>query len=377
MRVALLAPLFESVPPRLYGGTERVVDQLCRGLKDAGHEVTLFASGDSTVDVPTIRVIDQALRLRNPPPNDPNICHFQMLADVLRHAKEFDVIHNHHDYYMLPLSELTEVPVLTTVHGRLDLPEVGPVYRAFPHSSFVSISDSQRSPLPDLNWVRTIYHGLQLQNFSYHPDHGQYLAFLGRISREKHPEWAIRIAKEAGVSLKIAAKIEGRASQDYFDEILAPEIDGNFIQYVGEIHEEQKSDFLGNARALLFPIDWPEPFGLVMIEALACGTPVLARPCGSVPEILADGITGFLSNDLSELASRVHDIPSISRKRCREWAEQRFSVDRMTEEYIHVYRYLTGLSRRPPSKIERRRTGTRHHRRNLLYPFRRAAHGNS
>lgn len=340
MRVALVSPLFESVPPRFYGGTERVVHHLCQGLTEAGIDVTLFASGDSKTAGDLVPVLPQALRLAHPPITDPFPYSFKLLAEVSRRAHEFDVIHNHHDYWMLPLTELTETPLLTTLHGRMDLPHIGAAFRSYRKARYISISDAQRCGMPDLGWVRTIHHGIDVTRFDFRPEPGKYLAFLGRMSLDKRPDWAIDIAIKSGIPLKMAAKIEGAADREYFEARVKPRIDGHFIEYVGEISEDEKSEFLGNALAMVFPIDWPEPFGLVMLEALACGTPVLARPCGSVSEVLVDGLTGFVNGDVDRLAERVRDIPSIDRKACRQHVEQKFSLKRMTEEYIHVYRHL-------------------------------------
>jgi len=366
MRVALVSPLFESVPPRLYGGTERVVSNLCRGLTDSDIEVVLFASGDSTVEGPVIPVIEEALRLRKVAVRDPVAYNFRMLALVTERAKDFDIIHNHNDYWMLPLSEMTTTPVVSTLHGRMDLPDLAAAFCSYPKSYFVSISDSQRSCMPQLPWVRTIHHGIDIDALSFHEKPGSYLAFLGRISGEKRPEWAIEVALRSGVPLKIAAKIEGSAGKEYYDTHVKPHVDGKFIEYVGEISENEKSDFLGKALALVFPIDWPEPFGLVVIEALTCGTPVLARPCGSVPELLQDGVTGFISSDIRVLASRVKDIGNIDRKDCREWAKNRFSLQRMTEDYIDVYR-----------QIAAQRHSTNRHRWNFLHSVERPPNRNS
>jgi glycosyltransferase involved in cell wall biosynthesis len=366
MRVALLSPLFESVPPRLYGGTERVVYNLCRGLTEANVEVTVFASGDSSVEGRIEPVVEEALRLSQRRIIDPNAYNFKMLSMVAEQAEGFDLIHNHHDYWMLPLAQMVSTPVLTTAHGRLDLPEVAAVYSSYPNASFVSISNSQRHPLPMLRWMRTIYHGIGMDDYQFYEKPGKYLAFLGRIDASKRPDLAIAIAKQSGVPLKIAAKIEGAEAQSYYDAHVKPHVDGRFIEFVGEISEREKSDFLGNALGLCFPIDWPEPFGLVMIEALACGTPVLARPFGSVPEILKDGVTGFVDSDVRVLASKVKDLPGISRRNCRQWVEQRFSLGRMAEEYIHVYRKLTEFT-----------SATHRHRRDLLHPVMRIADRNS
>jgi glycosyltransferase involved in cell wall biosynthesis len=369
LSVALLSPLFESVPPRLYGGTERVIDLLCRGLSAAGANVTLFASEDSRAAADwgcrLIPVIDEALRLKSTPPEDPNVFNFRMLAKASEYAEEFDIIHNHHDYWMLPLCRMTSTPLVSTIHGRMDMSERADVFNAFADCFFVSISDSQRAPVPNLRWLRTVYHGMTFEHFEFKPNPGNYLAFLGRISPEKRPEWAIQIAKRSGVPLKIAAKIEGKAGQEYYDAYVKPHVDGRNIEYIGEVSEGEKASFLGNALALVFPIDWPEPFGLVMIESLACGTPVLARPCGAVPEILMDGVTGFCDLDIKTLARRVVDISSLDRRACRKWVEDRFSLERMTEEYIHVYREVINRCR------------SDRNRRDLLHPVERAINRDS
>jgi glycosyltransferase involved in cell wall biosynthesis len=359
MRVALVSPLFESVPPRKYGGTERVVYNLCRGLKERGVEVTLFASGDSNAGVPLVPLIDESLRLREKPVADPYAYNLRALELVSRHADEFDVIHNHHDYWMLPLSRMTGVPLLTTLHGRLDVPALSFSLLDWRDGDFVAISDSQRRGLPQLPWVRTIHHGIVAEEFDFHETPGRYLAFLGRISPEKRPDWAIEIAKASGIPLKIAAKIEGAESQEYFERVVRPQVDGRFIEFVGEIPEEAKSRFLGEAYALVFPIDWPEPFGLVVIEALACGTPVLARPLGAIPEITQDGLTGFSDLSVANLARKARDITRISRRACRQWVQDRFSLRRMTEDYLDVYGTLSRMVAWP--KRDR-------HRRHLLHP---------
>jgi glycosyltransferase involved in cell wall biosynthesis len=356
MRVALISPLFESVPPRLYGGTERVIYNLCRGLTEADIEVSVFASGDSSIEGRIVPVVEEAFRLRKTPVTDPSSYHFKMLAMVAERAREYDIIHNHHDYWMLPLSQMIKTPLLTTLHGRLDLPDITSAFQSFSKCSYISISDNQRTPLSFLNWERTIHHGLDIAQFKFHPKPGKYLAFLGRMTFEKRPEWAIEIAKLSGVPLKIAAKIDGPDGQQFYDRFIRPHVDGKFIEYVGEITESEKSEFLGNALALAFPIDWPEPFGLVVPESLACGTPVLARPCGSVPELLQNGITGFIDADIRVLAKRIRDLSKISRYRCRQWAEERFSLRRMTEEYVDVYRKLSNRAR-----------GSADHRRYLLH----------
>ncbi|HUP57228.1 MAG TPA: glycosyltransferase family 4 protein [Bdellovibrionota bacterium] len=367
MRVALVSPLFESVPPRRYGGTERVVYNLCHGLKERGIDVTLFASGDSQAGVPLVPIVEEAFRLSGRPVRDPAAYHFKMLAEVARRAHEFDVIHNHHDYWMLPLAKMTGTPILTTLHGRLDIPELVLPLPEFDGSWFVSISDSQRSALPGLPWLGTIHHGIDASNFQFRAEPGKYLAFLGRIDDHKRPEYAIEIAKRSGVPLKIAAKIEGREAQAYYDAHVAPHVDGSFIEYVGEITESEKSEFLGGALALVFPIDWPEPFGLVMLESLACGTPVLARPRGAAPEVLRSGVTGYVHEDLGVLAESVRNLDRISRHECRRWVETRFSLGRMTEDYVNVYGTLAGVAESRDLHRGFRRAGPDRHRRHFVH----------
>ncbi len=340
MHIALIAPFYESVPPRTYGGTERVVDYLCHGLTRAGIEVTLFASGDSRTAGRLVPVIPEAARFAQYTNRDWVPSNLKLLAEVKRRASKFDVIHNHHDYWMLPLSEMTNTPLLSTLHGRLDLPQILSAFGSYPRSHYVSISDAQRWPMPQLHWLKTIHHGIDASLFDFKPGPGKYLAFLGRMSADKRPDWAIDIALQAGMPLKMAAKIEGAQDTAYFEEKVKPRIDGRQIEYLGEISEREKSDFLGNATALVFPIDWPEPFGLVMLESLACGTPVIARPCGAVSEVLKDGVTGFVHADINVLAARLREIENIDRVECRRWVETRFSLSRMTEDYIHVYRSL-------------------------------------
>lgn len=363
MRIALIAPLYESVPPRLYGGTERVVAQLAQGLTAAGIETTVFASGDSQVSGRLVPVVPEALRLSEDGIQDPAALHLALLATVARQAREFDLIHNHHDYWMLPLTGLTDVPVVTTLHGKLGLMEPALAFRAWPKARYISISHAQRQPMPDLPWVRTIHHGLDYTHLPFRGQTGKYLAFLGRITRDKGPAEAIRMAQLSGVPLKIAAKIEGPGTQEYFDAEVKPHIDGKNVEFIGEISDREKGEFLGDALALAFPIDWPEPFGLVMIEAMACGTPVLARPRGSVPEVVQDGVTGFIRESVDELAQCVHRLPEISRAACRTHVERRFSLARMTEETIDVYQQLIG---------EAAGERSRSHRRNLLHSVERS-----
>jgi glycosyltransferase involved in cell wall biosynthesis len=335
MRIAQVAPLYERVPPVLYGGTERVVSYLTEELVAQGHDVTLFASGDSLtrakLDAPCV----QALRLA-PTCQDALALHMLMLGQVYQRAHEFDVIHCHTDYLGLPLSAFVATPTVLTLHGRLDIAELGPLFRAYPHVSLVSISDAQRRPLSGVSWTRTVYHGLPLDLYTFQPQPRTTLLFLGRISPEKRPDVAIRIACRAGVPLRIAAKVD-KVDQEYFDTCIRPLLRHPLIDFIGEVDEQQKGILLGDAMALLFPIDWPEPFGLVMIEALACGTPVITRRRGSVPEIIRDGVTGLVCETEDEMVAAVQRAAELERRVCRQDFEQRFSVQRMTSEYVAVY----------------------------------------
>jgi glycosyltransferase involved in cell wall biosynthesis len=338
MRIAQLAPLAESVPPKLYGGTERVVAWLVDQLVQLGHDVTLFASGDSRTRGKLHPVWPHALRLGRKGA-DPNAACALLLEAIAKRASEFDVIHAHIDWLPLPLLSRLGVPFLMTMHGRLDLPGLRDVIREFPEANFVSISGHQRLPLPDANWSATIQHGLPVDLFrpSYGPK--SYLAFLGRLTAEKGPEDAIRIARAAGKPLRIAAKIP-RAETAYFKKRLQPHIDGENVRLVGEVDDARKQPFLANAAALLFPIDWPEPFGLVMIEAMACGTPVIAYRSGSVPEVVDDGVTGFIVDSEAEAVSAVRGVARLDRRQVRARFEQRFSAHRMAREYEGQYRKL-------------------------------------
>jgi glycosyltransferase involved in cell wall biosynthesis len=338
MRIAQLAPLAESVPPKLYGGTERVVAWLVDQLVELGHDVTLFASGDSRTRGKLHPVWPHALRLGRKGA-DPNAACALLLEAIAKRASEFDVIHAHIDWLPLPLLSRLGVPFLTTMHGRLDLPGLGEAIREFPEANFVSISEHQRLPLPDANWNATIQHGLPVELFrpSYGP--GSYLAFLGRLAAEKGPEDAIRIARAARKPLHIAAKIP-RAETAYFKKRLQPHIDGENVRLVGEVDDARKQPFLANAAALLFPIDWPEPFGLVMIEAMACGTPVIAYRSGSVPEVVEDGVTGFIVDSEQEAVRAVNELARLDRTKVRARFEQRFSAHRMAREYESQYRKL-------------------------------------
>jgi glycosyltransferase involved in cell wall biosynthesis len=337
VRIAQVSPLFESVPPKLYGGTERVVSYLTEELVAQGHDVTLFASADSVTTARLVPVCDHSLRL-DPRCIDPIAHHLRQVEDVYSRAADFDVIHFHIDYLHYPASSRLELAHLTTLHGRLDIAELVPLYRRFPGEPVVSISDSQRQPLSWLNWQTTVHHGLPLDLLAPHPRPGKYLAFLGRISPEKRPDRAIELARRTGFPLKIAAKVD-RADEDYFKQKIRPLLaDEPLVEYVGEINDAQKEEFLGNAAGLVFPIDWPEPFGLVMIEAMACGTPVLAWECGSVPEIIEDGVSGFIVDDMAEAEAALPRLVALDRRRCRAAFEARFSVARMARDYVAAYR---------------------------------------
>jgi glycosyltransferase involved in cell wall biosynthesis len=337
VRIAQVSPLFESVPPKLYGGTERVVSYLTEELVAQGHEVSLFASADSITTANLIPVCDRSLRLDRECV-DQLAHHVRQIEEVYRRANDFDIIHFHIDYLHFPVSSRLGAARLTTLHGRLDIPDLQPLYRGFPLEPVVSISDDQRKPLAWLNWQSTIHHGLPKGLLKFHPRRGQYLAFLGRISPEKRPDRAIELAQRSGIPLKIAAKVD-KADEVYFAEKIKPLLQNNhLVEFVGEINEEQKDEFLGNAAGLLFPIDWPEPFGLVMIEAMACGTPVLAWRCGSVPEIIEDNVNGFIVDDMEEAAATVEPLLALDRRRCRDTFEERFSAPRMAQDYLDTYR---------------------------------------
>jgi glycosyltransferase involved in cell wall biosynthesis len=345
LRIAELAPLYERVPPALYGGTERVVAHLTDELVRRGHRVTLFASADSITAAELIGVVPNALRLGGSTA-DPLAPHVVELAEVFERAAEFDVIHCHVDYLAFPFGRLVATPTLHTLHGRLDLPALLPVFRRFSDVPLVTISDAQRLPLRglSLNWAGTVYHGLPLDRYAFSPRGGRYLAFLGRLSQEKRPDLAIAVARRTGLRLKIAAKIDP-ADRAWVEREIAPLLDDPLVEFVGEIDDEAKGAFLGNALALLFPVDWPEPFGLAMIEAMACGTPVVARPCGSVPEIVAPGLSGFIVDTVDEMVDAVKRVDSIDRAACRRQFEERFSVARMVDGYEAIYRRLTAVSR--------------------------------
>ena len=370
MRIAQIAPLMESVPPRLYGGTERVVSYLSEELLRQGHEVTLFASGDSMTSARLMACTDQAIRL-NPAVQD-HIPHYMIMLDKLRRSAHlFDVMHFHIDALHFPLFRDLAARTITTLHGRQDLPDLLALYRAFPEMPLVSISDAQRGPIAGANFARTIHHGLpvDLLTPNYQP-RGGYLAFLGRISHEKRPDRASAIASALGLPLKIAAKVD-KADEAYFREVIAPLLDRPGVEFVGEINDSAKKKFLGEALALVFPIDWPEPFGLVMIEAMACGTPVLGFRCGSVPEIIDDHVTGRVVDSLDEAIRVMPEVIRLDRRLVRRRFEERFSAARMARDYLNVYRganreakpglALDDLALGPNVIALPRRSGLEHH----------------
>jgi glycosyltransferase involved in cell wall biosynthesis len=339
MKIAQIAPLMESVPPKLYGGTERVVSYLSEELVRQGHEVTLFASGDSVTSAQLVTCTRQAIRL-NPAVHD-HIPHYMIMLDKLRRSShQFDVLHFHIDAFQMPLFRDMASKTLTTLHGRQDLPDLLPLYRAFPDMPLVSISNAQRRPIADANFAKTIYHGLPLDLLTpSYEARGGYLAFLGRISSEKRPDRAIAIANALGLPLKIAAKVD-KADEAYFREVISPLLHRPGVEFVGEIDDRGKSKFLGEASALLFPIDWPEPFGLVMIEAMACGTPVLGFRCGSVPEIIDEHVTGRVVATVEEAIHVLPQMIRLDRRIVRRRFEERFSARRMASDYLDCYRDL-------------------------------------
>jgi glycosyltransferase involved in cell wall biosynthesis len=347
MRIAQVAPLAEAVPPKLYGGTERVVSYLTEELVAMGHDVTLFASGDSKTSAELVPMTRRALRL-DTTARDWVAPHIGMIETVARRSHEFDVIHVHIDHLHLPLFTCRGLPFVTTLHGRLDMPELASLFTMFADAPFVSISDAQRRPLPSLNWVGTVHHGLPEGGLLLSRRAEGYLAFLGRISPEKRPDRAISIARRAGLPLKIAAKVDN-ADQAYFAAVIEPMLreSAGQVELVGEIAEAQKGAFLGGAAALLFPVDWPEPFGLVMIEAMACGTPVIAYPHGSVPEVITQGVTGFMVEDEIAAVEAVEQACHLDRARIRGEFERRFTARRMAEDYVRIYERIVQCARPP------------------------------
>ena len=343
MRIAQIAPLHEAVPPKLYGGTERVVSFLTEELVAQGHDVTLFASGDSITSAKLEPIWPRALRL-DPAIRDPIAPHMLLMEAARRRADEFDVLHFHMDYWPFSLFGRQRTPFVTTMHGRLDLAELQPVFDTFPNAPLVSISDNQRLPLPQARYVATVHHGLPVNLLTPQAVKQEYLAFLGRIAPEKGPDRAIRIARAAGIPLKIAAKVD-KVDQVYFDTIIRPLMAGGGVEMIGEINDAQKPEFLSGAIGLLMPIDWPEPFGLVMIEAMACGTPVIAFNHGSVPEIVEQGISGFIVNDEAGAVAAVGRLGELSRHTVRSRFEARFTAQRMAEDYLRIYHTLAGEDR--------------------------------
>lgn len=341
MRIAIISPLYESVPPKLYGGTERVVHYLTEELVKMGHEVTLFASEDSATSARLAGGCERALRLDNGC-LDPLAHHFMMLEKMLSMQDEFDIIHSNIDYIGMAFGKRAGKPVVTTVHGRLDISEIIRVYRMYKGFPLVSISNSQRRPVPDVNWISTIYHGLPENLYAFREKPGDYLAYVGRISPEKCVDSAIRIAALAGIPLKIAAKVD-KADREYFETLIKPLLAHPLVEFVGEVNDREKGELAGGAMAFLHPVDWPEPFGLAMIEAMACGTPVLGRNRGSIPEVIDNGVTGFIFERDEEAVNILqNEIPRFNRRACRARFEERFSAARMAADYVNVYEKLAG-----------------------------------
>jgi glycosyltransferase involved in cell wall biosynthesis len=340
MNIAQIAPLYEAVPPRFYGGTERVVAYLCDALVELGHEVTLFSSADARTTARLVPVRDQAIRLDAAPLKSDLAAHLAMLSEVKRRAWQFDVLHFHVDMIHFPMFEALATRTLTTLHGRLDLKDLAGVYARWPTFGLVSISDDQRRGLPDAHWLATVAHGLPQRHYPFDPQRrGNYLAFVGRISPEKRPDLAIRVAQRTGIPLKLAAKVDA-VDTAYFIGQIKPLLQGPLVEFIGEIGDADKADFLGNARALLFPIDWPEPFGLVMIEAFACGTPVIAWNRGSVPEVVDDGVTGFIVDSEEDALAAIERLDTLDRRRVRAVYERRFTATTMARSYLDVYTRL-------------------------------------
>ncbi len=360
MKIAQIPPLYESVPPKLYGGTEQVVADLCDALTEEGHEVTLFGPADSRTKARLFAVRDQALRLdRKASKTSALAAHLRMLCEVRKHAQDFDILHFHTDMLHFPVFEAEAHRTVTTVHGRLDLKDLASVYRLWSSFGLVSISNSQRTPLPDALWLATVYHGIPPHQYPFrgHAD-GGYLAFLGRMAPEKRPDHAIRLARRAGIPLKIAAKVDTKDA-GYFESVVKPLLNDPTIEYIGEISHERKAEFLGAARALLFPIRWPEPFGLVMIEAMACGTPVIAWDRGSVPEVVDDGVTGFIVRSEDEALAAIQRASELDRRRVRATFERRFSAAAMAKAYVNVYSRRAAVTLRASAPDLPARSGSR------------------
>lgn len=339
MRIAQVVPLHVAVPPAGYGGTERVAYNLSEALVKLGHDVTVFASGDSHTSGRLVPGVDKAINFSTD--IDASAYHIAQLMDVYGRAGEFDVIHSHLDHMTLPFIEQSKTPTVITLHGRLDAPESQRALRMYRQANYISISDSQRRDIPELNWVATVHHGVDVDSFPFYHEAGDYLCFVGRMSPEKRPDRAIEIAKRAGIPLKIAAKVDAKEA-GYFHSEIEPLLDHPLIHWMGQLGEKDKRKLMGRALALVMPIDWPEPFGMVFIEALACGTPVLTCPMGSVPELLVDGVTGCVRCTVEEMADAVKELRHISRLGCRRYAEKRFDMLRMALEYVNVYSNVQG-----------------------------------
>ncbi|MBV8341739.1 MAG: glycosyltransferase family 4 protein [Gammaproteobacteria bacterium] len=340
MRIAQVAPLLEAVPPKLYGGTERVVAQLCNELVDLGHEVTLFASAEARTRAELVAARDQAIRLDSAPLKSDLAAHLAMLYEVRRRARQFDLLHFHTDMVHFPMFEAHAHRCVTTLHGRLDLKDLGKVYSRWSQYGLVSISNSQRRPLPAANWLGTVYHGISGTQFPFkEKPEGNYLVFIGRISPEKRPDVAIRLACRVGMPLKIAAKIDA-ADGRYYESFVKPLLDDPLVEFIGEVNDSRKAELLGNATALLFPIDWPEPFGLVMIEAMACGTPTVAWNRGSVPEIIVPGVSGLIVNSEAEAERAILQAATLDRRKVRQAFERRYTGGVMAGGYLDIYQRL-------------------------------------
>jgi glycosyltransferase involved in cell wall biosynthesis len=350
LKIAQVAPLYESVPPQLYGGTERVVSNLTEALVDAGHDVTLFASGDSKTAARLIPGCPKALRLNHYECQDQLAHHYVMLEEVLQRAHQFDIIHFHIDYMHFPLSKLYGLVHVSTLHGRLDSPDLVPLYRKYKNMPLTSISLKQRAPLPWVNWIGNVYHGLPENLLPLGDGRGKYLAFLGRISPEKRVDRAIEIAVKLNMSLKIAAKVD-RADRAYYEREIKHLLTSPNVEFVGEINEQQKGEFLGNAYAYLFPIDWPEPFGLTMIESMACGTPTIAFRCGSVPEVITDGLSGFIVDNMDDAVSATKRAAMLDRAACRAEFMKRFSAPIMARQYVKLYESMVAGKSGAPETV--------------------------
>jgi glycosyltransferase involved in cell wall biosynthesis len=369
MKIAQIAPLWESVPPKLYGGTERIVSYITEELIRQGHDVTLFASGDSQTLARLWAACPHSFRSESRLVNHDAPLILMQEQALGGEAGKFDIIHSHLDFLSFPLSRRCATPVLTTLHGRLDLPELVPIYREYADMPVVSISDAQRMPFPYANWQRTVYHGLP-DLYAFHPEPGSYLAYLGRICPDKRPDHAIEIAKRVGMPLRMAAKIDP-VDREYFETKIAPLLDHPLVEFIGEIADAEKGDLLGNAAAVLCTYDWPEPFGIVLIEALACGTPVLAYRRGSIPEIIDDGVTGFVCDNLEEMVAAIQRLPLVQRQRCRNAFTTRFTVERMVHDYLSIYERMAETSR-PVIHLNGQSSRLRDHKRmpaeDLIFP---------